>query len=36
MNLFLDGAFGRVLKMTMVYAHLSPDFLSSEMNRVKF
>ena len=24
------------IKMTMVYAHLSPDFLSSEMNRVKF
>ena len=24
------------IKMTMVYAHLAPDFLGTEMNRIKF
>jgi site-specific recombinase XerD len=24
------------IKMTLVYAHLAPDFIAAEMNRVKF
>ena len=24
------------IKMTMIYAHLAPEFLGAEMNRIKF
>jgi integrase len=35
--LALSKILGHVdLKMTMIYAHLSPDFIGSEMNRLKY